>query len=132
MFAVGCIVAELLLRVALFPGDSDLGQLSKIFEVLGTPNENNWPDHTSLPDYCEFKPTTPIALRDIFTAASDDLLAVIDNLLRLNPNERCSAKLALQLPYFRFVNKNISSIIDIIFNTQLIIHMLYVVFLIQQ
>jgi len=100
IFAVGCIVAELLLRVPLFPGDSDLGQLAKIFEVLGTPNANNWPDHKSLPDYCEFVASTPILLRDIFTAAPDDLIAVIDRLLRLSPNERCSAKAALQMPYF--------------------------------
>ncbi|CAL8099126.1 unnamed protein product [Orchesella dallaii] len=100
IFAVGCIVAELLLRVPLFPGDSDLGQLAKIFEVLGTPNPNNWPDHKSLPDYCEFNPTVPIPLRDIFTAAPDDLIAVVDRLLRLNPNDRCTAKSALQMPYF--------------------------------
>lgn len=101
MFAVGCIIAELLLRGPLFPGDSDLGQLAKIFEVLGTPNDNNWEDHRSLPDYCEFKPCVPIQLRDIFTAAPDDLLEVIDKLLKLNPNERCGAKQALQMNYFR-------------------------------
>ncbi|ODM97546.1 Cyclin-dependent kinase 7 [Orchesella cincta] len=100
IFAVGCIVAELLLRGPLFPGDSDLGQLAKIFEVLGTPNDNNWTDHKALPDYCEFNPTNPIPLRDIFTAAPDDLISVVDKLLRLNPNERCSAKSALQMPYF--------------------------------
>lgn len=33
MWAVGCILAELLLRVPLFPGESDLDQLTKIFQV---------------------------------------------------------------------------------------------------
>lgn len=103
IYAVGCIVAELLLRIPLFPGDSDLGQLSKIFEVLGTPNDTNWPDHRLLPDYCEFKETVPIPMPTIFTAAPDDLISLIENLLRLCPNDRCSSKTALQHPYFRFV-----------------------------
>lgn len=43
IWAVGCIVAELLLRNPFLPGDSDLNQLSLIFKVLGTPTETNWP-----------------------------------------------------------------------------------------
>lgn len=43
MWAVGCIVAELLLRVPFLPGDSDLDQLTRIFQVTGTPTEENWP-----------------------------------------------------------------------------------------
>lgn len=82
MWAVGCILAELLLRVGMLyhdicvflvsmffffvfqllnihvqlvpslwsffkvpflPGSSDLDQLSKIFETLGTPSEESWP-----------------------------------------------------------------------------------------
>ena len=103
IWSVGCILAELLRRAPLFPGDSDLGQLSKIFEVLGTPTEDNWPDHKALPDYCDFKPCDPIPLREIFTYASDDLIAVLESMLALNPNDRCSAAGALKLPYFRYV-----------------------------
>lgn len=43
LWAVGCILAELLLRKPLLPGETDLDQLSKIFQVMGTPNEENWP-----------------------------------------------------------------------------------------
>lgn len=34
MWAVGCILAELLLRVPFLPGESDLDQLTKIFQVI--------------------------------------------------------------------------------------------------
>jgi len=100
IWAMGCTLGELLLRAPIFPGDSDLGQLLKIFEVTGAPTEATWPDHTSLPDYCEFKPTTGIPLRDIFTAAGDDLILVLEKMLTLNPFGRCTAKGALQMPYF--------------------------------
>jgi hypothetical protein len=65
MWAVGCIFAELMRRVNLFlgtflffsrqlrillflkepllPGETDLNQLVKIFELFGTPNDTNWP-----------------------------------------------------------------------------------------
>jgi cyclin-dependent kinase 7 len=42
MWAIGCILAELLLRVPFLPGDSDLDQLTRIFQVLGTPTAETW------------------------------------------------------------------------------------------
>lgn len=39
IWAVGCIFGELLKREPLFPGNSDIDQLGKIFQVLGTPTD---------------------------------------------------------------------------------------------
>lgn len=100
MWAVGCILAELLLRVPLFPGETDLDQLTKIFGVFGNPNEENWPGIKSLSDYIEFKPFTAIPLKHIFTAAGDDLLDVIANLLVLNPLKRIECDKCLIMPFF--------------------------------
>lgn len=36
---------------ALFPGDSEIDQLFRIFRTLGTPSEATWPGVTQLPDY---------------------------------------------------------------------------------
>ena len=43
IWAIGCILAELLLRIPFLPGDSDLDQLTKIFRTLGSPTSENWP-----------------------------------------------------------------------------------------
>ncbi|XP_048583751.1 cyclin-dependent kinase 7 isoform X1 [Nematostella vectensis] len=43
MWAEGCILAELLLRVPFLPGATDLDQLSRTFQTLGTPTEETWP-----------------------------------------------------------------------------------------
>lgn len=40
-----------LTRKALFPGDSEIDQLFRIFRTLGTPGEEDWPGVTQLPDY---------------------------------------------------------------------------------
>lgn len=101
MWAVGCILAELLLRVPFLPGESDLDQLTKIFQALGTPTEENWPGMNGLPDFIQFKPSPGTPLREIFTAATDDLLYLLSKLLAICPSERCSASEALQMEYFR-------------------------------
>ena len=40
-----------LTRRALFPGDSEIDQLFRIFRTLGTPDEDMWPGVSNLPDY---------------------------------------------------------------------------------
>lgn len=88
IWAVGCIIAELLRRLPFLPGDTDLDQLSKIFEMCGTPNEKVWPGVESLPDYVSFKPLPSQPFRDVFSAASDDLLELLNNCMVLNPAKR--------------------------------------------
>lgn len=43
-------------RKSLFPGDSEIDQLFRIFRTLGTPDEKVWPGVSKLPDY---KPMFP-------------------------------------------------------------------------
>ncbi|GAB1298512.1 Cyclin-dependent kinase 7 [Apodemus speciosus] len=100
MWAVGCILAELLLRVPFLPGDSDLDQLTRIFETLGTPTEEQWPDMCSLPDYVTFKSFPGVPLQHIFIAAGDDLLDLIQGLFLFNPCTRTTAAQALKTKYF--------------------------------
>ncbi len=40
----------------LFPGDSEIDQIFRVFRLLGTPNEQVWPGVGQLPD---FKSTFP-------------------------------------------------------------------------
>lgn len=48
MWSVGCIFAELFLRKALFAGNYEMDQLAKIFEVIGTPTAEEWPENAAL------------------------------------------------------------------------------------
>ena len=40
---MGCIFAELMLRIPYLPGESDMDQLKTTFRALGTPTEEDWP-----------------------------------------------------------------------------------------
>jgi cyclin-dependent kinase 7 len=99
-WAVGCILAELLLRVPFLPGDSDLDQLSKIFETLGTPTEDDWPGMTTLPDYIPYKTFPGIPFKTIFKAAGPDLLELLNGLLTHCPSKRYNSVQALKSSWF--------------------------------
>ena len=62
-----CILV-LLLRIPFLAGETDLDQLAKIFQAMGTPTEESWPNHTKLPDYVLFKtyPATALQVRVTF------------------------------------------------------------------
>jgi cyclin-dependent kinase len=68
---------------------------------LGTPNEQEWPGVTTLPD---FKPSFPKWNRTDIAAIVNNLddfgLDLLDALLVYDPAGRISAKQAIQHPYF--------------------------------
>lgn len=43
LWSVGCIFAELMLRVPFLSGESDLDQLKKTWSAMGSPTEDDWP-----------------------------------------------------------------------------------------
>ncbi len=53
-----------------------------------------------LPDFVTFKSFPGTPLKDIFIAAGTDLIHLLERLLALDPNKRCTATEALKMPYF--------------------------------
>ena len=100
MSFTGCILAELLLRRPWFPGETDIDQLGKIFQALGTPSEESWPGIKLLPNYLEFQKVTPPPLKSIFPKASEDALDLLSDMVCLNPSRRITAEKALQHRFF--------------------------------
>ncbi|XP_024371211.1 cell division control protein 2 homolog isoform X1 [Physcomitrium patens] len=82
VWSVGCIFAEMVNQRPLFPGDSEIDELFKIFRTLGTPNEEVWPGVTSLPDFkTAFPKWPPKPLSSVVPSlepAGIDLLEVCD------------------------------------------------------
>lgn len=54
-----------LTKKALFPGESEIDQIFKIFQLLGTPNEDIWPGISNMSHYARSFPTwKPANLKD--------------------------------------------------------------------
>ena len=109
IWSIGCIFAELATGRPLFPADSEIDQLYKIFQALSTPTERVWPGVTSLPYY---KATFPkwyhnnlrqLVPPDMLDNAGFDLL---QKMLIYNPVDRISAKTAMEHPYFADLDKS--------------------------
>ncbi|KAL2217577.1 cell division control protein 2 [Thermoascus aurantiacus ATCC 26904] len=103
MWSVGAIFAEMCTRKPLFPGDSEIDEIFKIFRLLGTPDETIWPGVTSYPD---FKPTFPKWKRDpnraLVQGLDENGLDLLNALLEYDPARRISAKQACMHPYFQY------------------------------
>ncbi|KAL2855195.1 kinase-like domain-containing protein [Aspergillus pseudodeflectus] len=102
MWSCGAIFAEMCTRKPLFPGDSEIDEIFKIFRLLGTPDETIWPGVTSFPD---FKPTFPRWKREeshnLVPGLDEDGLDLLEALLEYDPARRISAKQACMHPYFQ-------------------------------
>lgn len=64
VWSMGCIFAELATLEPVFPGDSEIGTIFKILQLLGTPTEDPWPGFSepspTNPHYAQFwKPSFP-------------------------------------------------------------------------
>lgn len=98
LYSAGLVLAELMVGAPLWQGNNVLGQLSIVFDALGTPNEETWPTVKELPDYVPFgskqpQPWTKILPRGVECPA---LLEMVSKLVVLNPHDRLSAQQSLQ------------------------------------
>lgn len=104
MWAVGCIMAELLGRKPLFPGKDYIHQLNLVFKVIGTPNTRqlmNMNLNESALSYLTTAPSSPPAdLRRYFPDASHEALDLLSQLLCFDISSRLTAEQALSHPYF--------------------------------
>lgn len=114
IWAVGCIFFEMSAGRSLFTGCDQKKQVQCIFEILGTPDESEWPNFKSdLIACCLDLPKYPG--RDISQLAPSLVPHGIDLLkkfLKCNPNCRISANEAMKHSYFKSLPSDIQNLTD--------------------
>ena len=104
IWSLGCTISEILTGRALFPGQDEFDQLYKIFRKLGTPNEEDWPGVTQLPEwnlkFSEESMKDPVIIFP--DLVNDNNILAVDFILRMlqyNPNSRPDITEILNDPY---------------------------------
>ncbi|XP_075441836.1 serine/threonine-protein kinase MAK isoform X3 [Ascaphus truei] len=103
LWAVGSIMAELYTLRPLFPGTSEVDEIFKICQVLGTPKKNDWPEGYQLASSMNFRfpQCVPINLKTLIPNASEEALTVMRDMLHWDPKKRPTSSQALRYPYFQ-------------------------------
>jgi len=114
IWSCGAIFAEMMTNRALFPGDSEIDQLFKIFRVLGKPTPEVWPGVDRLEDYQQDFPNfkrmgieSRLREQNSQTRLDAHAIDLLEKCLLYDPAARISARKALDHPFFRDLNKDV-------------------------
>ena len=107
IWSIACIFVEMITQLPLFPGDSEIDQLFRIFRQLGTPSESDWAGVTALADYKHtFPQWQPQPLSQVRGLTDPLAIDLLEKMLLYEPSRRISAREALSHPYFDEINGN--------------------------
>ena len=101
IWSIGCIIAELASDEPLFPGAGpEIVQLILIFQLLGTPTDEEWPGVTQLRDYNPMFPRWHAKdLAALLPRLDGEGLALLARTLTYDPARRISAAEAMGMPF---------------------------------
>jgi serine/threonine-protein kinase BUR1 len=102
MWGVGCVFGEMFKGRPILAGNSDLNQAQQIFELVGSPNDENMPGWSELPG-CEGVKEFEFRrgnLPTVFREQGSLAISLLSELLKLDWRKRVNAIDALKHPYF--------------------------------
>lgn len=100
-WSIGCIFAEMVTKKPIFQGDSEIDEIFKIFQIMGTPTNKEWEGVEELPEYkTAFPKWKPKNLKDLLPDMEPAGIDLLQKFLIYNPASRMSVRKAMSHPYF--------------------------------
>jgi len=112
IWSVGCILFELAHRKPLFYGESEIGQIFKIFKCLGTPNDDLWQGSLDLPEMKASFPKWRVNGNENLVKLCTNFegfpeaIDLLTQMMQLEPSKRITVKGALAHPFFKEFHNN--------------------------
>mmetsp|Transcript_5717 Transcript_5717/g.10066 ORF Transcript_5717/g.10066 Transcript_5717/m.10066 type:complete len:366 (-) Transcript_5717:1598-2695(-) len=106
MWSAGCVFCEILLKRALFHGNTELELISSVVKIRGAPSIYNWNGFDQLPHANRLSFNTLVQdnlvnlIKNEVKFSTDAMCDLIDGLLTYDPQKRLTAQQALSHPYF--------------------------------
>jgi serine/threonine protein kinase len=95
------VIAELMLTMPIFPGESGVDQIVEIIKILGTPTKDEIKAMNPNYDEYRFPQISPIPWDKVFKPnTSPDAIKFVSSLLVYDPEKRPNPLVALQDRYF--------------------------------
>ena len=103
IWSIGCIIAELLGRTPLFPGEDFLDQVQRIISVLGTPSTEDM-KYIGNKDAIKYIKSLPKRSKqkwiNLFPSITPELSDLLTKMLCFNPDKRITVEECLLHPFF--------------------------------
>jgi serine/threonine protein kinase len=109
IWSIGCIFAEMATGIPLFLGSNPQDQVTKIFSVMGKPNETVWSGLTLLEGWkkeYELFPEEGAHLHELIPKLDIFGMQLLKSLLKYQPESRLSASDALNHSFFQDLSPN--------------------------
>lgn len=105
IWAVGCVMAELIMLKPIFPGNNEFDQINTICKVMGTPRYDEWPEGYKLLQKMNMRLPNfdKTDLSKVVKGASPEAIDFLEYIFTYNPDKRPSAE---QLLKHRYLNDN--------------------------
>lgn len=117
IWSAACVLVEIFTRHAIFPGDgSEINQLDKIYNVLGTPSRSEWPGIHELQWYELLRPTH--RLQSTFAEkyrerVSPEAFELLQAMFLYDPANRPTAADVLEHPYFTIEEPKPAQVVEL-------------------